>query len=104
MDLEGKIKMVTLIATVEVKEGKMQEAIEVLNEIVPQIKASEPGTLEYIPHTVKGSENKNKIIFYEKYEDGEAMKTHMANLAKSAAKLTPLLVPGMDLKTCFEIV
>ena len=94
--------MVTLIATVEVKEGKMQEAIEVLKEIVPQIKASEPGTLEYIPHTVKGREN--KIIFYEKYEDGEAMKTHMANLAKSAAKLTPLLVPGMDLKTCFEIV
>ena len=94
--------MVTIIATLEVKEGKMEEAIEVLKEIVPQIKASEPGTLEYIPHTVKGS--KNKIIFYEKYEDGEAMKTHMANLAKSAAKLTPLLVPGMDLKTCFEIV
>ena len=96
--------MVTLIATVEVKEGKMQEAIEVLKEIVPQIKASEPGTLEYVPHTVKGRENKNKIIFYEKYEDGEAMKTHMTNLVKSAAKLTPLLVPGMDLKTCFEIV
>jgi quinol monooxygenase YgiN len=96
--------MVTLIATVEVKEGKMQEAIEVLKEIVPQIKASEPGTIEYIPHTVKGRENKNKIIFYERYEDGEAMKTHMTNLANSAAKLTPLLVPGMDLKTCFEIV
>jgi len=83
--------MVTLIATVEVKEGKMQEAIEVLKEIVPQIKASEPGTIEYIPHTVKGRENKNKIIFYERYEDGEAMKTHMTNLANSAAKLTPLL-------------
>lgn len=96
--------MVTLIATVEVKEGKMQEAIEVLKEIVPQIKASEPGTIEFIPHTVKGRENKNKIIFYERYEDGEAMKTHMTNLANSAAKLTPLLVPGMDLKTCFEIV
>ena len=96
--------MVTLITTVEVKEGKMQEAIEVLKEIVPQIKASEPGTIEYIPHTVKGRENKNKIIFCERYEDGEAMKTHMTNLANSAAKLTPLLVPGMDLKTCFEIV
>lgn len=96
--------MITIIATIEVKEGKMQEAIEVLKEIVPQIKASEPGTLEYIPHTVKGSEFKNKIIFYEKYEDGEAMKTHMANLGKSTAKLVPLLVPGMDLKTCFEIV
>lgn len=96
--------MVTIIATLEVKEGKMEEAIEVLKEMVPSIKTSEPGTLEYIPHNVKGGEFKNKIIFYEKYEDNEALKTHMANLTKSAAKLTPLLVPGMDLKTCFEIV
>ncbi len=96
--------MVSLIATVEVKEGKMEEAKEVLKEMVLQIKASEPGTLEYIPHTVSGQEDKNKIIFYEKYKDGEAMKTHMANLAKTGAKLTPLLIPGMDLKTCFEIV
>ncbi|MBY8988113.1 MAG: antibiotic biosynthesis monooxygenase [Candidatus Lokiarchaeota archaeon] len=96
--------MITIIATVEVKEGKMEEAKEVLKNMVPQIKASELGTLEYIPHTVKGREFKNTIIFYEKYEDGEAFKTHMANLAKTGAKLTPLLVPGMDLKTCFEIV
>ena len=96
--------MVTIIATVEVKEGKMEEAKEVLKKMVAQIKASEPGTLEYIPHTMKGREFKNKIIFYEKYESGEAMKTHMANLAKSSADLTPLLVPGMDLKTCFEIL
>ena len=96
--------MITIIATVEVKEGKMEEAKEVLKNMVPQIKASELGTLEYIPHTVKGREFKNTIIFYEKYEDGEALKTHMANLAKTGAKLTPLLVPGMDLKTCFEIV
>ncbi|GAG80831.1 unnamed protein product, partial [marine sediment metagenome] len=46
------MKMVTIIATLKVKEGKLDEAIEVLKEIVPQIKASEPGTLEYIPHTV----------------------------------------------------
>ena len=96
--------MVTLIASVEVKEGKMNEAKEVLKEMVLQIKASEPGTLEYIPHTVNGQEGKNKIIFNEKYESGEAMKTHFANLAKTNAKLTPLLVPGMDLKTCFEIL
>ena len=96
--------MVTIIATLEVKEGKMEEVKEVLKEMVANIKASEPGTLEYIPHTVKGQDFKNKIIFYEKYEDGEALKTHMANLARTGAKLTPLLVPGMDLKTCFEIL
>jgi quinol monooxygenase YgiN len=96
--------MVTIIAIVEVKEGKMEEAKEVLKEMALQVKASEPGTLEYIPHTIKGKDNKNKILFYEKYESGEAMKSHMASLVKTSAKLTPLLVPGMDLKTCFEII
>ena len=96
--------MVTIVAIVEVKEGKMEEAKVVLKEMALQVKASEPGTLEYIPHTVKGKDFKNKILFYEKYENGEALKTHMATLAKTGAKLTPLLVPGMDLKTCFEII
>lgn len=96
--------MVTLIATIKVKEGKMEDAKEVLKEIVPMIKASEPGTLEYIPHTVTGRKDKNTIIFYEKYKDDAAMKLHMANLGKNMAKLTPLLEPGMDLKTCNEIL
>jgi quinol monooxygenase YgiN len=94
---------ITLIATIKVKEGNMEEAITVLKEIVPKIKNSEPGCLEYIPHTVKGPKDKNTIIFYEKYADEKALKLHMANLGKNMAKLTPLLEPGMDLKTCFEI-
>ncbi|MBY9015452.1 MAG: antibiotic biosynthesis monooxygenase [Candidatus Lokiarchaeota archaeon] len=96
--------MVTIIATVEVKDGKMEEAIKLLKEIVPKIKSSEPGTLEYIPHTIKGGKFKNTIIFYEKYENEEAFKTHRGNQAKIAAELAPLMKPGMDLKTCFEIV
>ena len=82
----------------------MEETKEALKEIVPKIKASEPGLLEYMPHTVKGRKDKNTIIFYEKYKDDEALKTHMANLAKNMAKVMPLLEPGMDIKTCFEIL
>ena len=82
----------------------MEEAIEALKEAVPKVKESESGCLEYIPHTVKGSKEKNTIIFYEKYADDKALKEHMANLGKSLAKLLPLLEPGMDLKTCFEII
>ena len=96
--------MVTLIATVKVKEGKMEEAIEVLKEIAPKVKENEPGTLEYIAHTVKGAKEKRTIIFYEKYADGNALKLHMANLGKTMEKLTPLLEPGLDIKTCFEII
>ncbi len=96
--------MVTLIASIKVKNGNMEKAIEVLKEIVPKIKESEPGCLEYIPHTVKGSKFKNTILFYEVYRDGEALKVHMANLPKNMEKFSPLLEPGMDLKTCFRII
>ena len=95
---------ISLIAILKVKEGNMEKAIEVLKEEVPKIKAAEPGLLEYIPHTVKGRKDKNTILFYEKYTDKEAFNTHSANLGKSLAKLIPLMEPGMDLKTCFEIL
>ncbi len=95
---------ITLIAILKVRDGKMSDAIEVLKEVVPKVKASEPGCLEYIPHTVKGPKEKSTIIFYEKYADKDALKTHSANLPKNMAKLIPLLEPGMDVKTCFEIV
>jgi quinol monooxygenase YgiN len=94
--------MISLIATIKVKEGKMDEALEALKKAVPKIKASEPGCLEYIPHTVKGQEN--TLIFYEKYRDKEALQLHNKNIPKSLVILLPLLEPGMDVKTCFEIL
>jgi len=92
----------SIIATIHVKEGKMEEAKEALKELVPKVKASEPGLLAYIPHTVKDQEN--TIIWYEKYKDGDAMTLHMANIRKNMEKLSPLLDRGMDVKTLFEIV
>ena len=96
--------MITVIATVKVKEGKMDEALKILKDVVPKIRTSELGTKTYIPHTVKGKKEKNSILFYEKYVNKEALDEHMANLAKNFEKLMPLFEPGMDMKTCFEIV
>lgn len=93
--------MITIIAALKVKQGKMDEAIGILKEIVPKVKASEPGCLEYIPHTVRGDDN--TILFYEKYKDKDALKIHSGNLPKTMEKLFPLLEPGMDIKTCYEI-
>lgn len=95
--------MVTLIATLQIKPGKMEEAIEVLKEMATNVKSSESGTLEYIPHTVKEEGLENTIIFYEKYESEEALKFHSKNLRKTAINLAPLLAPGRDIKTCVEI-
>ena len=93
---------ITLIATVRVKDGNMEKAIEVLKEIAPKIKESEPGCLQYIPHTIKGEEN--SIIFYEVYADSDALKEHNKNLGKNMAKLAPYLEPGIDIKICREII
>ena len=80
----------------------MDEVVKVLKEIVPRIKEAELGCLVYIPHRVRGEDN--TIIFYEKYKDEEALKVHSSNAPKSLEKLIPLLEPGMDIKTCYEIV
>lgn len=94
--------MITIIAKLRVKDGKMDEAITLIKEIAPKIKASEPGCIEYIPHTVRGEEN--VLLVYEKYQDKEALKIHSSNLAKSMEKLFPILEPGIDIKTCTEII
>jgi quinol monooxygenase YgiN len=96
--------MVTVIAEVKVKEGMIEEAIKVLRESVPKILAGEKGTKVYIPHIVKGKGNENLILFYEKYENDEALKLHSSKLGKSLAKLLPLLEPGMNMKTCEELL
>ena len=95
---------ITVIATLKIKEGKMEEAIAALKEVVPQVLETEPGTLAYIPHTVRGTGNENTIIYYEKYKDKESFKTHGANLGKYMAKLGPLIDGPADIKSCNEIL
>ncbi len=95
--------MITVIAESKVKEGKMEQAINLLKEMVPIILESEPGTKVYIPHTLKGRENKNIIIYYEKYENMETFRLHMVNLSKFGTKLEQVFEPGVKLRTCYEI-
>ena len=93
--------MITLIATLKVKEGKMDEVKDKLKKLSSHVKKTEPGCIEYTPHTVKGEDN--TIIFYEKYKDKDALKIHSVNLAENFKEITPLLEPGMNIKTCFDI-
>ncbi|MCL2154495.1 MAG: antibiotic biosynthesis monooxygenase [Leptospirales bacterium] len=93
--------MVTLIAILKVKEGKMDEVISKLKVAVPHIKKTEPKCLEYIPHRIKGDDN--KIIFYEKYADQEAVDLHAKNLPENLKDILPLVEPDIDIKTCFDI-
>ncbi|MHA2128289.1 MAG: putative quinol monooxygenase [Candidatus Hodarchaeales archaeon] len=82
-----------LIAILNIKEGKLEEAKEALRKAAPKIKELEPGTLEYIPHTFKY--NPNSVIFFEKYEDESALQAHSANFPKTMVEFSPLLDRGM---------
>ncbi|MBN1801915.1 MAG: antibiotic biosynthesis monooxygenase [Candidatus Lokiarchaeota archaeon] len=93
---------ITIIARVVVKEGKMEEAISILKKVIPKIKASEPGCLEYITHTVQ--KEKNVILFYEKYANKEAFEAHNKNLRTNMVEFNPLLEPGAIIEVCSEII
>jgi quinol monooxygenase YgiN len=96
--------MPTIIATVTVQEGKMDDALEAIRTIVPGVRENEPGALAYVAHTVTGEGNENLIVFYEKYEDAAAMKTHMDNLMETLGPLLPFIDPNADMKICEEII
>jgi quinol monooxygenase YgiN len=94
--------MITVIAKLKVKEGKMDEAINALKKAVQRIRDTEPGCIAYVPHTVKG--DSTTILFYEKYRDKEALQSHSQNLGQSLSDVLPLLEPGMEINICSEIL
>ena len=94
--------VITNVATVKIREGMMEEAKKVLIEVVKKVKETEPGTLEYTPHTVRNEDN--TIIFIEKDTDEDAFKAHRANLGKNMIKFLPFMEPGPPItKICYPI-
>ena len=72
--------MPSVVATIKVKEDKVEEAKALFAKLAKDVSANEPGTLAYIPH--QRADEPTTFLFYEKYADGEAFKIHGANLAK----------------------
>ena len=68
------------IATIKVKDDKIEEAKKLFAQLAAGVRADEPGTLAYIPH--QRQDEPATFIFYEKYSDMDAFKAHGANLAK----------------------
>jgi quinol monooxygenase YgiN len=94
--------VISLVASMKIREGKMEEAKEALKEVLKTIKATEPGTLEYMAHTVRGVDN--EIVFIEKYKDGDSLKAHSKNLGKNMGKFMAFVEPGPpNIKVCFPI-
>ena len=81
--------MPSVIATIRVKEDKVEEAKTFLKNLAAETLANESGTLAYIPHQHK--EDPTTFTFYEKYESDEAFAIHGKNLASKNAELGDLL-------------
>jgi quinol monooxygenase YgiN len=81
--------MPSVIATIKVKEDKIEEARSFLSNLAKETLANENGTLAYIPHQHK--EDPSTFTFYEKYENDEALAIHGKNLASKGAEFAGLL-------------
>lgn len=81
--------MPSVLATIKVKEDKIEEAKQFLKDLSADTLASEPGTLVYVFHQQK--DDPTSFVAYEKYESEEAFKTHSKNLASKGAGFAGVL-------------
>ncbi|MFX0105333.1 MAG: putative quinol monooxygenase [Candidatus Hodarchaeota archaeon] len=77
--------MLALIAIYKIKEGKMEEALEISRELVQYGRNIDPGLLDMFAYTVKGHKHKNEIIFVENYVDGDAFNRIISTAQNLAA-------------------
>ena len=98
--------VITIINLLKVKEGKMNEVVEILKKITPKLRQFEPWLIEFIPYTGKLEKNKNLLILYEKYENIKADKEFFKLWLKETKKLgfSRLLEAESDTKICDEII
>ncbi len=68
--------MVSLIAKIPIKEGKMDEAVAAFKQLMVKV-AGEPGTLLY---TINRAESApNTLVIMERYRDKAALDAHSSS-------------------------
>lgn len=81
--------MPSVVATLEVKEDKVEEAKAFLKQLAADTFAKEPGTLQYTVHQRK--DRPTTFVFFEKYESDEALAQHSQNLKAAGARFAEIL-------------
>ena len=81
--------MPSVVATIQVKEDKIEAAKQALKQLATDTLADEPGTLAYVFHQQK--DDPTVFVAYEKYESDEAFAQHGKNLATRGAALAGIL-------------
>jgi len=69
-----------------IKAGHEEVVLAAINDLVPEVKAREPGTLTYLVHTPFRQDDRlqslpptgeNLLLFFEEYEDADAFQAHL---------------------------
>jgi quinol monooxygenase YgiN len=93
--------MPSVVATIKVKEDKIEEAKQFLKELSADTLANESGTLAYVFHQRK--DDPTSFVAYEKYESEEAFKQHGKNLASKGAGFAGILAGAPEIVMLDEI-
>ena len=93
--------MASVVATIKVKEDKLDDAKAFFKKLAAEVKANEPGTLIYVFHQRR--DDPLTFVVYEKYENDEALAVHSRNLAAKGADFMVLLSGSPDIVLLEEI-
>ncbi len=93
--------MPSVIATLKVKEDKVEEAKSFLTNLAKETLEKEPGTLAYTVHQKRGEES--TFVFYEKYESDAAFAEHSANLKSAGAGFASILAGPPEIVIVEEV-
>lgn len=74
--------MLTVVATLKVKEGSAAEFEKACQAMIKHVEANEPGTKTYLLHRSMG--DATEYLFYEVYEDQAALDAHSKSEAMMA--------------------
>ncbi len=95
--------MVGLIAKLKIKEGKMEEVIQLFKELIPYVRKEE-GTLSYTLN--RDGAHPDLLIVMERYRDMAALQAHSASpqFADFVVKSGPLMDGSLEMSILEEIV
>jgi quinol monooxygenase YgiN len=93
--------MPSVVATLQVKEDKIEAAKQALKQLASETLSDEPGTLAYVFHQQR--DDPTLFVAYEKYESDEAFQQHSKNLASKAAAFAGILAGPPKIAVLDEI-
>jgi quinol monooxygenase YgiN len=93
--------MPSVVATIKVKEDKLEQAKGFLKQLAADTLAKEPGTLAYTVHQRK--DQPTTFVFYEKYESDAALAQHSQNLRAVGKDFAAILAGAPEIVLLDEV-